>query len=930
MDPLSGSVFTRMAGSLRKRRRKDLIGKGVHWLMVFALLAGMIPWAPARAQAPTQTPVSACSAPTSTPPASSLFVPFLSTISEARSRWSPSPAQVDRELKYEVGKTYQYAYKLTIDTESRGQNSDGILTGTSSQSIVSAIADVTITGQGEDGAYSGELTIRSPYLCSSTQDGDATEVENEELTADLLRPLRFVQSRTGEITGVQIPQDLSPTAANIQKGILNALQMQLRAESSYNLTETGVQGEYQARYSTAESNGNLNVVKQINQDDFNNMVSAGDENEGLELLNRIEATLDGTQGVYSRVEISETIRTTSATAEQAAVAQDEFDGVGAWSVIQSVSVLELEQVVATQARAAHAPDAIYVATDFGAELDDSFVFDVAFDITEIDLDAELDALEAEPETPEVLDYVLTLALADHTGALLTKIGQRLQGGKSDEVVAAYVAVLSAIGTPAAQDVLINLLPTVGDNAQISATTSITTQEQVMIGILLLNSPSITTSVKLESLADAEAYDLREEALMSLGGVAGALGGSDRSAEEQARSQEIAQKMVQDLQQIEVAGLLDDEVNEETEDFLELYLSSLGNVGSPASLDTIQDFTGVNSLVVQIAAYDAMRKIPGNQVESLLLGVLSDDEADDELRDLVASVLMSRDDLSNQARESLGNFEEAAEALAPGGLYRNSWNRILGRSDFGVELPGGYTVASPPNYYPLYLYAYQRAIARAWSFRYTLAQAELVSRRISGNRQLFGAYLSVAGNRFNRKIERTLPDRSTASGTLFNQSVQFFNYSQRIPIYGPLSVTIQARASGHIRLTYNYGHDLRNVAQPTMSGTITPRVWATATASASVSIEVLRGGATLSATLLNTSIPTSATLSYSQANNRFTFCLNVRAISQPLSAQLAIWADRRSVSVSWRGIRISWSRIVTRNLWTYTAPTRTYDLVVRCY
>jgi hypothetical protein len=106
----------------------------------------------------------------------------------------------------------------------------------------------------------------------------------------------------------------------------------------------------------------------------------------------------------------------------------------------------------------------------------------------------------------------------------------------------------------------------------------------------------------------------------------------------------------------------------------------------------------------------------------------------------------------------------------------------------------------------------------------------------------------------------------------------------------------------------------------------PTVWARAEASAYLDIVVARGGGTLEADLLKTSVPARGTVTY--ANAQVSFCLNVTAQTQALSGRFYVWGDLRVPRFGippWK-----WSRVVSSTLWTFGTGSGSYTIYNACF
>jgi len=339
----------------------------------------------------------------------------------------------------------------------------------------------------------------------------------------------------------------------------------------------------------------------------------------------------------------------------------------------------------------------------------------------------------------------------------------------------------------------------------------------------------------------------------------------------------------------------------------------------------------DTLGVRVSALTALRKIPGDQVEGLLISALNKTNGEVENnvdlfmeRELAAAILSGRPGLSDNAVAALNNHNQAVLSL-PSGYYTSDWNRHLGGSTVGVNLPGFMGIATPPKYYP-YLYVRQAANAHIWSYTRNLIYGELLAKG-DGSTFKFRAYLDIGGGLIKREYDKTVPCSTNRSGNLYNGSITVFNVTKSVPIYAALTADFNVRGSGHFSLDWSYKHNICSLTSGNFEAKITPSVTARAEASASVNAQLLRGGGTLAADLLNTSLPARGSVNY--ANSQVNFCVNIQAQTKALKGNLTIWADHRSVSGPWYKPRVSWSRFLEKEIWKFDTPSKTYPLYDRC-
>ncbi len=888
--------------------------KALNALLVLMLLLGLIP-IPVRA-AP-QAPASN---------GNKIFLPFVTAstnqVTSSASGGKATPilfGVTPRKFGYAVGKRYQYDYGVQIDTTTAKRDAQGVREEGSETTVIHAIANVTITGQDATGAFSGEVALQDPDLYHTDGTTKYALADKDTLNA-LAVPLRFKQAINGVISEVAWPADAQAQVVNIQKGVLNALQITLLdGQDDYMAQEQAGQGAVQVHYKLQEQSDGLHITKQYNQASFTKLVRAGDPDNGMKLENAIELVLDRNQGVIASMFYNENIASGDG-ATGVDPSNTGFDGVTTWSTVKSAGRLTLLTVDNGGVVAAAGAGLTYTTGSLAAELTEDMLNRAGIDLSKIDFNSEFTQLENAPDSPEPHARLLALVEADNADPtnnidVLKLITDRLQTNAANDALAtAYIDVLASVGTPQTQEILSAVL----GNSQIYPTLAIApfgtaAKIQALTDIALLKAPTSMTVETVKPLLKNLNPALRDTAATVLGAIANHLANNDQTAAQQ------------------VADLLATKLSAARQPAdAELYLNAVGNTGALSVLPLIKPYlhatlminsTGqfTNDLQLQAAALIALRKIPGSDAETLLVDALKDTTRPQTVRVLVANVLQERSDLSKPAQTALDQFSIGLTA-APGS-YNYTWTKLLGNNNLGAEFPGGITVASPPAAIGLSANAYQAA--NAWIFAHSLpiAKGELRSFR-QGDYQVFGAYLSLGGYVISR-FEQQFQCSASRTGNIFNGTLQVLDVTYSVPIFAVLTLNINVKASGSFSLDWNFSVDFCGITQTTLNAGITPKAWVTAAASAYLQLVFVRGGATLNATLLQTQLPAQASLKLNALPTpSLQFCINIQASTQPLSGYLDVWADL----FSWEG----WKRVGSQRLWSFSTPSATYPLLAQCY
>lgn len=883
----------------------------VHALVLAAMVVGMLPPLQAQAAVGQTTPgEQQCGQQEET--GNKLFMPVLKTVQQSFAALTQpaAPDEVTRALAYEVGKTYRYKLRLINSLINSTRSTEGPLENDVTKSIVDAVVEIAITGKNADNSYNGQLVVSEAYFCSLQKDGTFTRLADEEVTEALKQPVLFIQSATGAITQIQFAEDTLSLALNLQKGILSALQNHLQAGESYTVSEKSTQGAYNARYQSQESadGTTLHIRKNYNQDDFTNLISNGNESTSFKQSNEVHAVLDGSKGIFSTIAYTETM--VSADESETVLDGEEFDGIIFSTSVESNGELTLLEVVNTPADALVRSARALVTGDLSADLNEAALYEEFLNGEEINIVEELDKLDADPTNLEIQDRLLQIALIDLDDAVVKEIQKRLTAGRSEEIVTAYIGLLTAIGSAAAQEVLMALVPGSGSGVQIAATHTITVQEQALAGIALVDTPTITTVQSLQALGSMEGSELQDQAILTLGAAASALNEEGSTSEEQALASSITEDLEERLMTVSAAALS----QEEEENHLDLYLHALGNTGDPSILSIVGDQLDHESPLVRSAAVQALSKVEDPQAESMLLSVLSDDTETDEIRSHAAYVLGGRE-LSPQGLASLSAYVQEVESLATGGRYERTWDKKYGGSYLNVSLPGKYTVSSPPRN-NLSLYVYQDVRAEVFGKKYSLANATLKSNQ-SGNTQQFGAYLNLGNNTIKLKKELAVQCSKTASGTLMNQNFTAFSFQKVIPTFLGIPLTVRVRAHGNVKLTYSYLQNVCDLAKPRLEGDIKPDLKFHLTASGYVGELVLRAGADVKGTLISSYVTAKASLVYETSKNNLTACYSIVLTNRNATIKFIVWGEEK-LSGYWKEVKklVKTVEKVWKNIWKW--------------
>lgn len=903
---------------LRKLFSRRSAWRALNLSLVFALLLSSVAPALAAGESPATVVQTNAGCEQALAGASKVFMsvitaPAKAVMAAAEGIFS-DPAAVERKLKYQVGKTYVYDYNLNVVSRSNQRNGEGTTSSDQSKTVMTAQAELSITSQEADGTFVGQVVMKTPYACSADlKNGTDTIADTTELAAELAKPLIFKQKPNGVITAVSYPANARATVVNMQKGVINALQNVLQDGASYKVAEVSGQGTFTPTYTLAEQNDTLKITKDYNDKSFSQMQKQGDDIKTLKLTSVVSTVLDGPKGVFSAVESREILETGDGTLESTDP-NIKFDGITTWSTVTSQGKLTLKEVKAAVNVQAAASLEGYVDGGLEPIFEKPAANPLGIDLSKVNVDQELADFETTPTDPNKFAHILDLVAADTTEGVVDKIIARLNANLNNQEIAnSYLDMLTVVATPKAQKALTSVIKPSVDAAGLSATFTITTQQQALINLVRIQSPISSTVDTVAQLSEDSAFVLQNTAITVLGATIDNL-----SDENPNQAQSLADGLVAKL-------------NSAPLEQKEIYLEALGNAGVPSTLENIEDYTNVTASlsisdtkvvteVIEAAAFNALRKIPGERAEGLLVAALTDTTQPGGTRLLVADVLRNRSDLSAGGSTALDGFQ-IPQDLAGGGTYYRTWGSWLGNSNLGINFPGSFTVSSINQ---LYLYADQQANAYVWGRRFEVARGQLLSYRYNPNPQyqFVGAYLDLAGNRIVKYEEYILCNYSR-SGNLWANN---WRWSQRvsIPIVWVITIDVEVKVTVNVAVDYAYGLNVCNVNNSSLYGGVTPRAWVGVVAEAYLNLRLARGGVGINATIMNTRLPGVLTLSYN--GSTFRFCGDIRVSTQPLSGYIYAFAD---VGVDAWVVSV-WKRVWQGNLATFNVGTYSYNVLVQCW
>lgn len=807
--------------------------------------------------------------------------------------------QVTPRLAYQIDKTYRYQWELAIQTQSiradsQGQQSDG------NMSRLSGIVDLHILGYDKIAdLYQIALAISNPSLVGSENDPAATALTEQAVLDAFATPLLFKQAATGAIIELQAAKDAPAIVTEIQKGIVNFLQVTLRDEAEYTVEEEGGQGRYRSHYTVTNDADGYIVSKTISDADFIEMVTAGTKDIPLQLTNQVDMHINADDGTLQSVHVVESV----ATGEEPLPLTIDPTPATVSLRVESEGWLKLLQVQSTTTAAVSAAATTYVPTTLRAIIQTDPAQDEPFDLDEIDLDHELLRFEQQPSDFAQMKRVAALLRQHPAAEFLTRIETRIHQLQDTAQLGRYIDLLRMTNLAATEQIVVEQIL---DNSQAATAPKLRALTQYAD----VETPTVQLVESVKRLSQGNDEEVRGVALLTLGALAHSLQQSDS---------EMAALLATDL----VTQLQSASTDEEREQLL----LAIGNAGLSVTEEAIETYRSHNNPQVSGAATLALRKLPTQSAERQLVDSLNQ-AVDPHIRAMAVIALTHRTHTptlqSSTANAALTNYATVVTAAA-NGTWTKNWTESFDAGPLTINLPGNITVSSAPEANVLTLDANQSANGSIMGIDFDLFRAQLLSDAPGGNRR-FGAYFWLGSNVLIRSYEEAASCNYSKTGSFWEADREFFHFSTQIPVYGILSVTLAASASGNANIGYEYQQQLCDPESATITGKIIPQTGIQAEGSAYLSLELIRGGVTLTADILKSSLPVQAyaTIVQSDAVPSARLCANVSATIEPLSGKLTASAERRRYVLFG-----SWKSLGSWELWDFAIEAKSYPLLDGC-
>ncbi|MFK7803012.1 MAG: hypothetical protein AB8G95_15375, partial [Anaerolineae bacterium] len=915
------------------------MGKCVNVLLACAILAGMLfPAAQAQAASGSHAATAAigrCEAPNRSG-ATTIFLPFIGNLLQnARSGivWQGADIETDiakpaeninelndiefwqaqlleRSLNYEVGKTYVYLYDYVVEAKNFGRTREGTQTSNGQIMRINAHVDMTILSKDSSGTVSAEVSMRDPFICTTEDMQNQTVLEDKATIDALAQPMRFDQASNGAISNIAVLPDSPTLVKNLQKGIINFLQVTIQATGDqYTASEQGIQGVYNAQYGLEEKADGIHLTKTVSQNDFSQMQTLGEQPESLEMGLTYNIVVGSDKQVLTSVALTEKSATGDGSKDPATNGNNGMDGLSVWSTADANGNMTLEEVKdAPTGRNTRAIDALYQIDTIIGDLSEEATPYNGIDLETVNLKAEFDAFEADTANPDLFVRIMTLSKAEGGEAVVNEIGARMaQHVANPKLMNIYIDMLGEIGTPLAQDYLNGIFNNSETrSANILASTSITSQEQALINMAVLTKPVTQTVGTLRQVSGQDGSELKSTATLVLSAAADELDDEELIAE-------ILAELKAELDQ---AADVDEAID---------ILYAIGNLGTELALPTLTQYISttieidgvvltdtLDILDLNATAYEAMVDIPGFEAEDILLDALEDDDLDDWVWEIVVDVLLDRDiyedtalsqDAIDLLEEFLGDWydeEEPGMPRSPDAIHgeiRRNWNWAMGGEKAGVRMPGSLVVASPPESDKygggMYLLAQQQVNAYVWqvSDNFNVASAYVKSSKL-GEKQRFESKVTLLNNTITAvDYDEIVSCNGEVQKRILNKYVEIFRAT--LVFFTPVGITLnfEISAGGQITLDLIAGANVCAGTTPSITGGIAPGASISIVGRVYISVLfIARAGGEIQGYLMHTSVPITATVGLLNSDPGVQVCLNVKTVTRPFSVDFRVFAE----------------------------------------
>jgi len=485
------------------------------------------------------------------------------------------------------------AHPFTFDYASRGELLDGTLGVGSGSSPPTQTVDITVHGLATETCLENAAGVPVFALELAELGGEAIVVPGiRQAASALLVGTSFVElARDGSVRSIRFAEGMSPLGQNIVRDLMSHRSMKLApgAVSAWRTEEASLDGSYTGDYRIERA---TEAGVRLHKRRIATVAAPGTKHDRPQIryVDGSAASIAIEHGWLDQLDSTTEVEMVSANK---VVSKSRTRVVLRGGPVASRDLAPLRALLATM-RASRAAVGDLAASDADRRLDDKIQRDELGAETWDTLWTQVRA--PDPDEPKL--FLKTRALFRLQPAHCKDAATALAGIASfqDKSFMILASALASAGTPEAQAAL---------RDAIAGTAGKRDNQEVLIAELgNLEAPDRETEALARELAARGGNDdSRNVAELALGSMARALTTSDP---------ERADALVSEaLRRAQTATALDDRI---------VSLQTLGNTGSPRSLDALRGAAGDPDFRVRQAAAAALRSLDGPDVEQLLVSL----------------------------------------------------------------------------------------------------------------------------------------------------------------------------------------------------------------------------------------------------------------------------------------------------------------------
>ncbi len=779
-------------------------------------------------------------------------------------------------LACRVGQSLIYDYDAIFTSEA---DVETVATSGYNSATLTGEATVSLTAvASQDNLCTYAVQLSEVAVAELVEDKTVESAGEQEIGETINQVFYFTQASDGQIVDVTVGREDIPEVITFKRGLVNALNLTLRADDQYEVFESDISGSYSANYSVSRGEREVVLSRTKSEADYTAGKNGRKLAQNIALTHTSSINFSLESCVISQVNIDELVIIAQPDASDPVVSAHYHH--------ETVKVRAAVNMTLTAMSMRHDTGKLRQGLRRGDML--RLPVAAAIGLSTVDEDnseqiAELvERLHEQPSHGELLSGLSQAVRGDAAGiSHLSRHIERLR--PTGRFARSLASLLISEGSVAAQATLVDHLL----GGAIDADTA-----QRILGLsTLLDAPSPALVAAVAAIAGRHQQASWPAATLALGAYADAL--SDAGAKRRAAA------LVEDLNAgLRFAADADEAV---------LYMRALGNAGFNSSLGLLTPYLGSKDMLSRLSAVVAMRKIESPRIEELLLGHYPNEPAR-SVRKAIQQVIAER------AEAGLSTDVGYARDV----LIDWSWSDTFGGNIASATFSASALVEDEP-----YLIDLQAgAEAQVFGNQFDIAEVQLLTERISAQERRFRFFIMLVGNEI-ANIDDTEVCTVDAANTLWEESVDLFDISSPpIPIAGPL--TLSFTVTGALEFYVNFYRDGGwCTANDDLQVGLTPGVNLYVDGYATLSLLIVRGGIGIDGTVVGINFPI-----YADAEMFFqdapTVCFKIDAQLVAADMELYAWAQYWTFWSGWNpDPRPHWT------LWSFDLSPDAWNLLTVC-